>query len=32
VDLHFDHVVMDCAKFENVYIKWLLERLVRENP
>lgn len=30
VDLHFDHVVMDCAKFENVYMKWLLERLVRE--
>jgi pyruvate decarboxylase len=30
VDLHFDHVVMDCAKFENVYMKWLLERLVKE--
>ncbi|KAG9856867.1 pyruvate decarboxylase, partial [Aureobasidium melanogenum] len=30
VDLHFDHVVMDCAKFENVYMKWLLERLVNE--
>lgn len=30
VDLHFDHVVMDCAKFEEVYMKWLLERLVRE--
>jgi pyruvate decarboxylase len=21
---------MDCAKFENVYMKWLLERLVKE--
>jgi pyruvate decarboxylase len=30
VDLHFDHTVMDCAKFENVYMKWLLERLVRD--
>lgn len=30
VDLHFDHVVMDCAKFENVYMKRLLERLVKE--
>jgi len=27
VDLHFDNVIMDYAKFGDVYMKWLLQRL-----
>lgn len=33
VDLHFDNIVIDYAKYEKVYFKWVLQRLVNEiNP
>ena len=30
IDLHFDNVVIDYAKYEHVYFKWVLQRLVKE--
>lgn len=30
IDLHFDNVLMDYGVYEKVYMRWLLERLVRE--
>ncbi|KAJ5249288.1 indole-3-pyruvate decarboxylase [Penicillium chermesinum] len=30
IDLHFDNVSMDYAIYEEIYMRWLLERLVRE--